>query len=88
MKITFDKEADMAYVHIGEPKHGAIIRTEEIAGALVDLDIEGKVVGIEFFNPLSKGLQVDAVIDKYATEENVFDWYMLRMLSMIEFEIK
>lgn len=88
MKITFDTGTDMAYVHMSEAKYGAVIRTEEVAGALVDLDIEGKVIGIEFFNPFEKGFQVDAVIEKYVDDsiDNPMDWFLLRNISMIDFK--
>ena len=48
MKIRYDAEADVVYIRLSDSQ---ILETEETeTGMLVDLDAEGKVVGLEFLN--------------------------------------
>lgn len=45
---THDKEADAAYLRLGE---GKITRTEEVfPDVILDLNADGKVIGIEILN--------------------------------------
>ncbi len=58
MKLTYDGEADMAYLYIaedvadGEAAVTVVVDDEDLRGDLaVDLDADGRVLGIEIFNP-------------------------------------
>lgn len=58
MKLSYDGEADMAYLYItedvadGEAAASVQVDEEELRGDLVlDLDADGRVLGIEIFNP-------------------------------------
>ena len=58
MRLTYDGQADMAYLYIveelanGEAATSVVVDEEELHGDLVvDLDAEGCVLGIEIFAP-------------------------------------
>lgn len=51
MKIEFDKEADAAYVYFKEIGNGEVAETITLNDSVnVDLDREGKVLGIEILD--------------------------------------
>lgn len=52
MKITFDKEADAAYIYIEEEtKEGASVKTIEVnEDIILDFDKDDKLLGIEILN--------------------------------------
>ncbi len=60
MKITFDKEADAIYLELssGDSASNKKIDNETI----IDLDKEGKIIGIEFLN-VSKRISKDFLSD-------------------------
>ena len=58
MKLTYDGQADMAYLYIaedvadGDAAVTVVVDDEDLRGDLaVDLDADGRVLGIEIFNP-------------------------------------
>ncbi|HUS50491.1 MAG TPA: DUF2283 domain-containing protein [Candidatus Paceibacterota bacterium] len=51
MKITFDKEADAAYIYFKEVSPGEVETTISLNDSVnVDLDKEGRTLGIEILN--------------------------------------
>ena len=61
MKITLDKEANAAYVYFKEISKGEVKRTISLNEEInIDLDSEGKTLGIEILNA-SKNLPVKAI---------------------------
>lgn len=66
---TYDAEADVLYVQLMDEESVAIERTEEIDPDLhVDLDAEGRVVGVEFLYPRINGARVDQVRERYGVD--------------------
>jgi uncharacterized protein YuzE len=66
---TYDTEADVLYVLLAEEQDAAIDRTEELAPHLhVDLDRDDHVVGVEFLYPRVRGLDVEAVRQRYGID--------------------
>ncbi len=49
MKITFDKEADAAYIYFKEISNGEVAKTISLNES-VNLDKENKTLGIEIIN--------------------------------------
>ena len=48
MRITFDKEADAAYIYFKELANGESVKTISLNDSIIiDLDAEGKALGIE-----------------------------------------
>ena len=61
MKITFDKEADAAYIYFKEISEGEVKTTISLNDSVnIDLDAEGKTLGIEILNA-SKNLPQSAL---------------------------
>lgn len=55
MKITFDKEADAAYIYFKEIFKGEVFQTISLnENVNVDLDKNGKTLGIEILNASTK----------------------------------
>jgi uncharacterized protein YuzE len=55
MKITFDKEADAAYIYFKEILKGEIFQTVSLNDNVnIDLDKKGRTLGIEILNASSK----------------------------------
>lgn len=51
MKITFDKQADAAYIYLKEIGFGEAKETISLNNSInIDLDKEGKTIGIEILN--------------------------------------
>jgi len=51
MRLTYDKEVDAAYIYLKEISEGEVAQTISINDSInVDLDSEGKVLGIEILN--------------------------------------
>ena len=51
MRIEFDKEADAAYIYFKEIGNGEVVETITLNDSVnVDLDKEGKVLGIEILD--------------------------------------
>ena len=51
MRITFDSDADSAYIYFKEISFGEVAKTISLNDSMnVDLDNEGKTLGIEIIN--------------------------------------
>ena len=61
MKITFDKEADAAYLYFKEISEGEVEKTISLNESInIDLDKEGRTLGIEILDA-SKNLPLNAL---------------------------
>jgi uncharacterized protein YuzE len=66
---TYDGDADVLYVLLVDEPEAAIDRTEEVGPNLhVDLDAQGKVIGVEFLYPRTQGVETIQVKDRYGVE--------------------
>ena len=66
---TYDGDADVLYVLLVDEPEAAIQRTEEIGPNLhVDIDGDGKVVGVEVLHPRRLGVEVREVKRRYGVE--------------------
>jgi uncharacterized protein YuzE len=66
MRITYDPEADMAYIRLQDPiEPGSAVRQESVLESFIfDFDYEGRLLGIEVFDAsrtLTKGALASAV---------------------------
>ena len=52
MKVKYDKEVDILYIHLSEGK--VVESDEEKPGIVLDYDVIGNIVGIEVINASSK----------------------------------
>jgi uncharacterized protein YuzE len=52
MKVKYDKEVDILYIHLSEGK--VVESDEEKPGIILDYDAIGNIVGIEVINASSK----------------------------------
>ena len=51
MKITFDKEADAAYIYFKDISPGEVNKTISLNESVnIDLDVQGKTLGIEIID--------------------------------------
>jgi len=67
MRITFDKDADAAYIYFKEIGQGEVKTTISLNESVnVDLDEEGKTLGIEILDA-SKNLPTDALESEITT---------------------
>jgi len=61
MKLTFDKEADAAYIYFKVISPGEVSKTISLNESInVDLDREGRAIGIEILNA-SKNISADSL---------------------------
>ena len=61
MKITYDKEADAAYIYFKEVSPGEISQTISLNNSVnIDLDKDGKTLGIEILDA-TKNLPANAL---------------------------
>jgi len=61
MKITFDKEADAAYIYLKEISKGEVEKTISLNDSInIDLDKEGKAIGVEVLDA-SKNLPLSTL---------------------------
>ena len=61
MKITFDKDADAAYIYFKEISPGEVSKTISLNDSInIDIDVDGKTLGIEILDA-SKNLPGEAV---------------------------
>ena len=68
---TYDAEADVLYVLLAEKSDPDIDRTEEVDPRIhVDLDADGRVVGVEFLYP-RQGIDVAPVNAKYGLDLHI-----------------
>ena len=69
---TYDGDGDVLYVLLVEEPEAAIERTEEIGPNLhVDIDGDGKVVGVEFLYHRARGIEVEEVNERYGIELDI-----------------
>lgn len=61
MRLTFDKEADAAYIYFKEISEGEVTNTISLNESVnIDLDKDGKTIGIEILEA-SKNLPLNAL---------------------------
>ena len=61
MKITFDKDADAAYIYFKDISEGEVVKTISLNDSVnIDLDSEGRTIGIEILEA-SKNLPSNAL---------------------------
>ena len=61
MKITFDKEADAAYIYLTEIAKGEVARTVSLNESVyIDLDKKGRMLGIDILSA-SRNLPASAI---------------------------
>lgn len=66
---TYDGDADVLYVLLEDESDVAIERTDEVGPNLhVDLDAQGRVVGVEFLYSRSHGVDVALVKERYGID--------------------
>ncbi len=96
IEVSIDTEADAMYV-FAQPVGTKVKRSDcDVAdNVIVDIGVDGKVVGIEFLAIHERNLDsnVSAVLDKYLTysHESPLDTYVgfiLRNLSFIKWKLK
>jgi uncharacterized protein YuzE len=69
---TYDEEADALYVLLAPEPDAAIERTLELGERLhVDLDVEGRVVGVEILYPRLGDVDLDPLRAEYGVELRV-----------------
>ena len=62
MKLTYEREADAAYVTLVE---ALVARTEQVdRGMLVDVDEQGRAIGIEVIRP-TRRLPLEEIAERY-----------------------
>jgi uncharacterized protein YuzE len=72
MIYTYDTEADVLYVLLGDERSAAIEKTEELTPNLhVDLDASGAVIGVDFLYPRSGGLDPTPVRDRFGLDLDI-----------------
>ena len=68
MKITFDADADAAYLYFKEIANGEVQNTISLNESVnIDLDAQGKVIGIEILDA-TKNLPQDLIKSAIAVE--------------------
>lgn len=91
IKVTISKTSNALYVYTGETR--AVLHTESLGkNILVDIGEDHKVAGIEFLGINGKHIEVDEVLEKYAshTEDSMLSHesaYFLRALSLLEWNL-
>lgn len=66
---TYDEEADALYILLVSEDEVAIERTEELTSTIhVDLDQQGRVVGVEVLSPKGGEVDLSPVRDRYGLE--------------------
>lgn len=66
---TYDEEADALYVLLAPEPEAAIVRTIELGDRLhVDLDAEGRPVGVEVLYPSRGGIDLEPVRERFGLE--------------------
>lgn len=66
---TYDAEADVLQILLVDEPEVTIERTVELGATLhVDLDADGRVVGVEFLYPRTSGMDVALVRERYGID--------------------
>lgn len=64
--MTYDREADALYIALVSDR--PVARTTEIdLGTLVDLDVRGRLLGVEVVRP-ARSWPLDAILDRYPVD--------------------
>lgn len=90
-KVTISKTSNALYVYTSETR--TILHTESLNNSiLVDIGEDHKVAGIEFLGINGKHIEVDELLEKYAShaEDSMLSHesaYFLRALSLIEWNL-
>jgi len=68
MRIEYDDEVDAIYVHVRE---GIPVARSEILedGRVVDLDVDGHLIGIEILEASSHGVRLADLADRFGLHE-------------------
>lgn len=54
MRLTYDANADMAYIYLADIGPGAVSRSEPGSPVTLDYDKDGRIIGIEIFDAKSR----------------------------------
>ncbi len=67
MRLTYDDEADAAYVYVRE---GATVAQTEVLedGRIVDIDEEGRLIGVEILDASHRGVRLQDLIPRFHLE--------------------
>lgn len=66
---TYDEEADALYIMLVPDDEAGIDRTEELSPTLhVDLDDNGKPIGVEVLYPRDRGVDLGPLKDRYGID--------------------
>ena len=64
MRMTYDEDADAVYVYAREGEK--VARSEIVEdGRVVDLDLEGRLIGVEILDASSNGVRVADLADRF-----------------------
>ena len=64
MKLSYDDEADAIYVYAQED--GSVARSEILEdGRVVDLDADGRLIGVEILDASSMGVRLADLADRF-----------------------
>jgi uncharacterized protein YuzE len=73
---TYDEEADALYVLLAPEPEAAIDRTLELGERLhVDLDADGRLVGVEILYPSLGDVDLEPLRDRYGLELRFPFWF-------------
>lgn len=85
IRMTYDQEAEMGYLYLFPKTFTPVIEDtdelEENAFLSVDIDQEGRIVGIEFFNEEANVIR-DSLADAFLYEEQA-TCFSLRLRNMV-----
>ena len=70
MKITYDREADAAYIQLSDLEPAGVVEMKD--GVNLDMTEDDKLVGIEILNA-SKKIPIDTLY-KYELEPEMAEW--------------
>jgi uncharacterized protein YuzE len=69
---TYDADADVLYILLVDEATAAIERTEELAPNVhVDVDAQGRVVGVELLYPRRHGVELGQIRERYGVDLDV-----------------
>jgi uncharacterized protein YuzE len=65
MRLEYDPQGDIAYIHVAPDANATVDHTERVGGSEeyqrgIDYDDDGRIVGYEFMNA-SRGLDLDSL---------------------------
>lgn len=71
MKVTYDKEADAAYIELSSLKPDGVIEVAE--GINIDVTSDGKIVGVELLDASEK-VSLDALLTYEIAADSIGEW--------------